>query len=107
MAITVTAKAAQHIKHSLQKRGQGVGLRLGVKAMGCSGYAYVVDYADTIRADDKVFESNGIKVIVNPESLPHVDGTGIDYVRQGPNESFQFSNPNVKALCGCGESFGV
>ena len=89
------------------RRGKGIGLRLGVKQTGCSGYAYVVSYADEIGASDVVFEVADVKVVVDAESLKYVDGTEIDFVRQGLNEAFKFRNPNVKGECGCGESFNV
>jgi len=105
--ITLTETAAQRVKSHLQQRGAGVGLRLGVKTTGCSGFAYVVDYADAASAEDVVFEDQGVKVVVDRQSLPYLDGTQVDYVRQGLNESFKFKNPNVKDECGCGESFNV
>ncbi|AJW44890.1 MULTISPECIES: iron-sulfur cluster assembly protein IscA [Ralstonia] len=105
--ITLTDKAAQHVSRYLARRGKGVGLRLGVKTTGCSGLAYKLEYADEIAAEDQVFESNGIKVIVDPKSLPYIDGTELDYAREGLNEGFRFNNPNVKDECGCGESFRV
>jgi iron-sulfur cluster assembly protein len=105
--ITLTESAAQRVKNHLQERGAGVGLRLGVKTTGCSGFAYVVDYADAAAAEDVVFEDQGVKVVVDRQSLPYLDGTQVDYVRQGLNESFKFKNPNVKDECGCGESFNV
>lgn len=105
--ITLTAAAADRVKHFLEQRGKGVGLRLGVKTTGCSGMAYVLEFADAIEADDRVFEDQGIKVIVDPKSLVYLDGTELDYAREGLNEGFQFNNPNVKDLCGCGESFNV
>ncbi|KHK58826.1 iron-sulfur cluster assembly protein [Ralstonia sp. A12] len=105
--ITLTDKAAQHVSRYLTRRGKGVGLRLGVKTTGCSGLAYKLEYADEIAAEDQVFESNGIKVIVDPKSLPYIDGTELDFAREGLNEGFRFNNPNVKDECGCGESFRV
>ncbi len=105
--ITLTDKAAQHVSRYLARRGKGVGLRLGVKTTGCSGLAYKLEYADEIAAEDQVFESNGIKVIVDPKSLPYIDGTELDFAREGLNEGFKFNNPNVKDECGCGESFRV
>lgn len=107
MAITLTEKAANRVRTFLTQRGKGEGLRLGIKTVGCSGKAYVVDYADTIEPGDKIFESHGVKVIVNEQSLPFLDGTEVDYARQGMSEGFQFNNPNVKGQCGCGESFSV
>ena len=91
----------------LDRRGQGLGLRLAVKKTGCSGFAYVVNYADDLHADDVVFEDRGVKVIVDKQSLGYIDGTEVDFVKQGLNEAFRFRNPNVKGECGCGESFTV
>jgi len=107
MAITLTAAAAERVKTFMEKRGAGVGLRLGVKTTGCSGMAYVMEYADVIEDDDIVFEDQGVKILVNPRSLVYLDGTELDYAREGLNEGFQFNNPNVKDSCGCGESFNV
>lgn len=107
MAITLTASAAERVKNHLHQQGKGSGLRLGIKKTGCSGFAYVVDYADGPSTEDVVFEDQGVKVVVDRESLPYLDGTQVDYVRQGLNESFKFHNPNVKDECGCGESFTV
>lgn len=108
MAIQLTQAAAQRVQSMLDKRGHGLGLRLGTRKSGCSGFAYVVDYADDIRADDQVFESHGVKVVVDPDSLPALEGMEIDYVRSNIlNEGFEFRNPNVKDSCGCGESFSV
>ena len=91
----------------LAKRGRGLGLRVGVRKTGCSGYAYVIDYADSIEADDAVFEDDGVKVIVDARSLELIDGTEVDFIQDGLNEAFRFRNPNVKGECGCGESFNV
>lgn len=107
MAISLTPPAADRVRNFLQTRGKGVGLRLGVKKTGCSGFAYVVSYADDIGSDDVVFDDAGVKVIVDSEALRYVDGTEIDFVRQGLNEAFKFRNPNIKGECGCGESFTV
>jgi iron-sulfur cluster assembly protein len=107
MTVSLTPSAADRVRTYLEKRGRGVGLRLGVKKTGCSGYAYVVNYADEIGEQDVVFEQDGLKVIVDADSLGFVDGTQIDFVRQGLNEAFKFHNPNVKGECGCGESFNV
>lgn len=107
MAITLTEKAANHIQRYLQKRGQGIGLRLGVRTTGCSGMAYKLEYVDEIDEQDQVFESFNVKVFVDPKSLAYIDGTQLDYVREGLNEGFKFTNPNEKASCGCGESFTV
>ena len=107
MSISLTSAAADRVRSFLGRRGQGVGLRLAVKKTGCSGFAYVVNYADDIGADDVVFEDRGVKVIVDRTSLGLIDGTEIDFVKQGLNEAFRFRNPNVKGECGCGESFTV
>jgi len=107
MALSMTKTAATHIQKSLAQRGKGVGLRLGIKTNGCSGMAYVLEFADKIEVEDQVFESQGIKIIVDPKSLIYIDGTELDFVREGLNEGFQFNNPNVKNQCGCGESFNV
>jgi iron-sulfur cluster assembly protein len=107
MSISLTSAAADRVRTFLGRRGQGLGLRLGVKKTGCSGFAYVVNYADEIGSNDLVFEDQGVKVIVDRESLGFVDGTEIDFVKQGLNEAFRFRNPNVKGECGCGESFTV
>ncbi len=105
--IQLTAPAATRINAQLAKRGRGVGLRLGVKKSGCSGWAYVLDYADVIEPGDEVFESAGAKVVVKTEQLDKLDGITLDFQRDGLNESFKFINPNVKGECGCGESFAV
>lgn len=107
MAITLTEQAAERVKKFLSNRGKGVGLRLGVRTSGCSGMAYVIEFADQIEPDDMVFEDQGVKVLVDQKSLVYLDGTQLDYTREGLNEGFKFSNPNVKQTCGCGESFGV
>lgn len=107
MGISVTNSAAERISDFLQKRGKGIGLRLGVKTTGCSGLAYVIEYADETNPEDQVFESNGVKIIVDPKSLVYIDGTELDYGKEGLNEGFKFENPNVKDECGCGESFTV
>jgi iron-sulfur cluster assembly protein len=107
MAITLTDKAAKHVQHNLDKRGKGFGLRLGVRTTGCSGLAYQLEYVDESAPEDTMFESNGIKVFVDPKSLAYLDGTELDFVREGLNEGFKFQNPNVKDECGCGESFRV
>ena len=107
MAISLTNSAATRVRSFLQKRGRGVGLRIGVRKSGCSGYAYTIDYADAIDADDVVFDRDGIKVIIDPKSLSLIDGTEVDFVKDGLNEAFKFRNPNVKGECGCGESFTV
>jgi len=107
MTVSLTQSAADRVRSFLEDRGRGVGLRLGVKKTGCSGFAYVVNYADEIGTADVVFEDRGVRVIVDAESLRFVDGTEIDFVRQGLNEAFKFRNPNVRGECGCGESFNV
>lgn len=107
MGITLTESAAKHINSFLAQRGKGVGLRLGVKTSGCSGYAYVFEVADEVGTDDIVIEDHGVKVIVDPKSLLYLDGTELDYTREGLNEGFKFNNPNVTDTCGCGESFTV
>ena len=107
MAITLTEPAAQRVKSFLENRGKGVGLRLGVKTMGCSGMAYVLEFVDEINDDDEVFEDRGVKVIVDKKSLVYIDGTELDYTRDGLNEGFQFKNPKEDGQCGCGESFTV
>ena len=107
MAITLTQSAAERVKNHLARRGHGVGIRLGVKRTGCSGWAYVVDYADEVDSADIVFEDREVRIVVDPDSLKLVDGTEVDFVKQGLNEAFKFRNPNVKGECGCGESFSV
>lgn len=107
MAVTLTEAAARHVQKYIARRGKGVGLRLGVKTSGCSGMAYKLEFADEINADDLVWESFGVKVIVDEKSLPYLDGTELDYTREGLNEGFRFNNPNEKSRCGCGESFHV
>ena len=107
MAVTVTPKAANQIRKALAKRGGGVGLRVAVKTSGCSGYAYALEFADTTSAEDLSFECEGVQLLVDAKSLPLVDGTQLDWVREGLNEGFKFNNPNAAATCGCGESFAV
>ena len=107
MSISLTSAAADRVQSFLGRRGHGVGLRLSVKKTGCSGFAYVVNYADEVGAEDVVFEDRGVKVIVDRASLGYIDGTEVDFVKQGLNEAFRFRNPNVKGECGCGESFTV
>jgi iron-sulfur cluster assembly protein len=107
MAITLTESAAKHVAGYLTKRGKGIGLRLGVRTTGCSGLAYKLEYADATAPEDHSFQSHGITVIVDPKSLPYIDGTELDFAREGLNEGFKFNNPNVKDECGCGESFNV
>jgi iron-sulfur cluster assembly protein len=105
--ITLTEKAAQHVQSYIAKRGKGVGLRVGVRTSGCSGLAYKLEFADSVSAEDLQFESHGVKVLVDPKSLQFIDGTELDYTREGLNEGFKFRNPRVKDECGCGESFNV
>ena len=107
MAITLTESAANRVQTFLQNRGRGVGVRLGVKTSGCSGLAYVLEFVDEIDEDDQVFEDRGVKVIIDEKSLVYLDGTQLDYGKEGLNEGFKFNNPNVKDECGCGESFKV
>ncbi|HVK56192.1 MAG TPA: iron-sulfur cluster assembly protein IscA [Burkholderiales bacterium] len=107
MAVTLTSKAADHILKYLAKRGKGIGLRLGVRRSGCTGFAYKLEYADEEHEGDYLFESHGVKVFIDPKSLPVLDGTELDFAREGLNEGFKFNNPNVKDECGCGESFNV
>ena len=107
MAISLTESAANRVRTFLASRGRGIGLRLGVRKTGCSGFAYVVNYADDSKPDDVVFEDHGVRVFVDPASLPLIDGTTVDFVKHGLNEAFRFQNPNVKGECGCGESFNV
>ncbi len=107
MAIQLTDSAADRVRSFLAARGHGIGLRLGVRKTGCSGFAYVINYADDYAPEDVVFEDRGVKVFVDRGSLPLIDGTEVDFVKQGINEAFKFRNPNIKGECGCGESFNV
>ena len=107
MAITLTDNAAKHVQGFLSRRGKGVGLRLGVRTSGCSGMAYKLEFADEVSDGDLQFESHGVTVLVDPNSLPYIDGMELDYTREGLNEGFKFNNPNVKNECGCGESFSI
>jgi iron-sulfur cluster assembly protein len=107
MAITLTEVAAQRVEKFLANRGKGVGLRLGVKTTGCSGMAYTLEFVDEHQGDDVMFESNGVRIFVDPKSLVYIDGTELDFAKEGLNEGFKFNNPNVKDECGCGESFTV
>ena len=107
MAISLTQSAADRVQSYLEKRGNGLGLRLGVKKTGCSGFAYVINYADAVEEDDTVFEDRGVKVVVDKDSLPLIDGTEVDFIKQGLSEAFKFRNPRSKGECGCGESFNV
>ena len=107
MASTRTEAAARHVNRSLSKRGKGLGVRLGVKTTGCSGLAYKLEYVDEAEPEDVIFEQHGVKVLVDPKSLSYIDGTELDYVREGLNEGFKFLNPRERDRCGCGESFRV
>lgn len=107
MSVTLTEAAAKHVQKYLARRGKGVCLRLGVKTSGCSGIAYKLEFADQVEPDDKVWESFGVKVLVDEKSLPYLDGTELDYTREGLQEGFKFHNPNEKSRCGCGESFQI
>ena len=107
MSVTLSESAAQHVSNFIARRGKGVGIRLGVKTSGCSGMAYKLEFVDETQGEDLVFESHGVKIIVDPKSMAYLDGTELDFVREGLNEGFKFNNPNVKDQCGCGESFNV
>ena len=107
MPVTLTEKAASHVQSTIARRGKGMGLRVGVRTSGCSGMAYKLEFADMVNPEDHQFESHGVKVVVDPKSLPFLEGTKLDYTREGLNEGFKFLNPNVKDECGCGESFNV
>ena len=107
MSISLTSAAADRVRAHLESRGHGLGLRLGIKTTGCSGFSYVVGFADALQPEDVVIEDHGVRVYIDPASLPMLKGTRVDFVRQGLNEAFRFENPNVKAECGCGESFTV
>ncbi|MBT3144992.1 iron-sulfur cluster assembly protein IscA [Neptunomonas phycophila] len=107
MAISMTPAAAQHISRFIEKRGSGFGIRVGVRTSGCSGMAYVLEFVDQQESDDEVFEMGGVNVVVDPKSLAYLDGTELDFVKEGLNEGFKFNNPNVRSECGCGESFNV
>lgn len=107
MAVTLTEAAAKHVNNFIAKRGKGIGLRLGVRTSGCSGMAYKLEFVDEVGGDDEVFECHGVKIIVDQKSMPYLDGTELDFVREGLNEGFKFNNPNTKGECGCGESFSV
>ncbi|MDE1515287.1 MULTISPECIES: iron-sulfur cluster assembly protein IscA [Vibrio] len=107
MAVTLSESAANRVKTFLDNRGKGIGLRLGVKTTGCSGMAYVLEFVDDLNQEDHVFESHGVKVIIDTKSMVYLDGTQLDYKKEGLNEGFEFNNPNVKSECGCGESFNV
>ena len=107
MAISLSESAARHVSNFIAKRGKGFGIRLGVKTSGCSGMAYKLEFVDNTENEDLVFESHGVKVVIDPKSLAYLDGTELDFVKEGLNEGFKFNNPNVMDQCGCGESFNV
>ena len=107
MAVTMTEAAAEHVRRQLTQRGKGLGIRLGIRTSGCSGMAYVLEFVDELGEGDTEFDKNGVKVIVDPKSMVYLDGTELDFVKEGLNEGFQFNNPNVANECGCGESFNV
>lgn len=107
MTISISNTAVQHVASQLAERGHGVGMRVGVKTTGCSGMAYVLEFVDKLDAGDQVFEEQGVKIIVDPKSLAYIDGTEMDFVKQGVNKGFEFKNPNAKGECGCGESFSI
>ena len=107
MAVTMTERAAKHVAAFLARRGKGIGVRLGVRTTGCSGMAYKLEYADAANPEDQEFESHGVRILVDPKSFAYLDGTELDFVREGLNEGFQFNNPREKDRCGCGESFRV
>jgi iron-sulfur cluster assembly protein len=107
MAVTLSDAAARHVNKYLSKRGKGVGVRLGVKTTGCSGLAYKLEYVDEVAPEDMLFDTKGIKLMIDPKSMAYLDGTELDFVREGLNEGFKFNNPNERDRCGCGESFRV
>ena len=107
MAVTLTDRAADHVQRYIEKRGKGIGLRLGVRTTGCSGLAYKLEFADELQPEDQEFESHGVRVLIDPKSLAYLEGTELDFVKEGLNEGFKFNNPNEKDRCGCGESFNV
>jgi len=107
VSVQLTERAANQIRRSLSKRGKGLGLRVGIRKVGCSGYAYTFDYADEVAASDALFEAHEAKLVVDRDALPYLDGSTLDFVREGLKETFKFDNPNVKNQCGCGESFSV
>lgn len=107
MSISLTNSAAERVRSYIDERKQCLGLRLGVRKTGCSGYAYLIDYADNINSDDVVFENQGVSIVINTDALKIIDGTEVDFVREGMNEVFKFRNPNIKGECGCGESFNI
>lgn len=107
MAVTMTKAASDHISRFIANRGKGIGIRLGVKTSGCSGMAYVLEFVDDLAGDDEVFDCEGVKLVVDEKSLSYLDGTELDFTKQGLNEGFVFNNPNIKGECGCGDSFNV
>ena len=107
MAISLTESAAERVNNYLNSRGAGIGLRLGITKTGCSGYSYVINYADAVEVEDVVFEDRGVKIVVDPNALKLIDGTEVDFIKNGLNEAFSFKNPNVTGECGCGESFNI
>ncbi len=107
MGISMTEAAAKHVQRSIDGRGKGAGIRLGVRTTGCSGLAYVLEFVDELADEDQVFDNFGVKLIIDPKSLVYLDGTELDFVREGLNEGFKFNNPNVRGECGCGESFNI
>jgi iron-sulfur cluster assembly protein len=107
MSISITETAAKHVSDQLSNRGHGLGIRVGITTTGCSGMAYVLEFVDSLEDGDSVFEEQGVKIIVDPKSLVYIDGTQMDFVKEGVNEGFEFRNPNAKGECGCGESFSV
>ncbi len=107
MAISISDTAARHVAEQLAERGHGLGIRVGVKTTGCSGMAYVLEFVDKLEVGDEIFEEQGVKIIVDPKSLVYIDGTEMDFVKQGVNQGFEFKNPNAKGECGCGESFSI
>ncbi|ROS05176.1 iron-binding apoprotein IscA [Sinobacterium caligoides] len=107
MAVTITEAAAKHVGSQLANRGSGIGVRVGVRTSGCSGMAYVLEFVDSIDEHDSVFEDHGVKVIIDPKSLVYLEGTELDFVKEGLNEGLKFNNPNAASECGCGESFHV
>jgi iron-sulfur cluster assembly protein len=107
MGITITEAAANRVQAFLANRGKGLGIRLSVRTSGCSGMAYEMEFVDEVQEDDQVFEDRGVQVVIDPKSLVYLDGTEVDYAREGLNEGFKFNNPNAKSECGCGESFNV
>ncbi len=107
MAISLTEPAAERVRTHLEARGSGIGLRVGIKKTGCNGYAYVINYADEVNEADVIFEDRGVKIVVDEDSLALIDGTEVDFIKEGLNEAFRFRNPNVIGECGCGESFSV